>query len=85
MPPQQMNGVALVAFYTLFGLTDTDIAIALDGKLTEDQVANIRKLSVYKDFMASAKTNLLETANEQVRDLLQQHALGAAKQICYSC
>jgi hypothetical protein len=81
MPPQQMNGVALVAFYTLFGLCDTDIALALDGKLTEDQVANIRKLSVYKDFMASAKTNLLETANEQVRDLLQQHALSAAKQV----
>jgi hypothetical protein len=81
MPPQQMNGVALVAFYTLFGLSDTDIAIALDGKLTEEQVANIRKLSVYKDFMASAKTNLLETANEQVRDLLQQHAMVAAKQV----
>lgn len=81
MPPQQMNGVGLVAFYTLFGLNDTDIAIALDGKLTEDQVSNIRKLSVYKDFMASAKANLMETAQEQVRDLLGQHAIGAAKKV----
>jgi hypothetical protein len=81
LPPQQMSGVGLVAFYTLFGLNDTDIAIALDGKLTEDQISNIRKLSVYKDFMASAKTNLLETANDQVRDLLQQHAMSAAMQV----
>jgi hypothetical protein len=81
MPPQQMNGVALVAFYTLFGLNDTDIAIALDGKLTEEQVGNIRKLSVYTDFMTNAKANLLESAQEQVRELLATHAHAAAKTI----
>jgi hypothetical protein len=81
VPPAQMNGIALVAFYTLFGLNDTDIAIALDGKLTEDQIGNIRKLTVYKDFMTNAKQNLLESAQEQVRELLQQHAHGAAKKV----
>jgi hypothetical protein len=81
MPPEQMSGVGLVAFYTLFGLDDTNIAIALNGKLTESQIANIRRLSVYKDFMVTAKTNLLETAQEQVRELLSKHALNAANKI----
>jgi hypothetical protein len=81
LPPERMTGVGLVAFYTLFGLNDTDIAIALNGALTEEQIGNIRKLSVYKEFMTTAKTNLLETAQEQVRDLLQQHALNAANKV----
>lgn len=80
-PPSQLTGVALVAFYTLFGLGDRDIAIALDNKLTEEQVRRIRNLDVYKDFMNEAKTNIIETSTDLVRDVFQQNAVGAARTV----
>jgi hypothetical protein len=42
LPPKQLSGVALVAFYTLFGLSDQEICIAVDNKLTLEQINNIR-------------------------------------------
>jgi hypothetical protein len=81
MPPQQMSGVGLVAFYTLFGLNDTDIALALDSKITVEQVKEIKKCDAYLEFMNSAKENILNTETETVRDVFQQHAKGAAMKI----
>lgn len=80
-PPAQLTAVALVAFYTLFGLSDQDISIAVDGKLSADQVANIRALDAYVEFMETAKTNIVESSKDQVRDVFQHHAIGAANQI----
>lgn len=80
-PPAQMHAVALVAFYTLFGLPDKEIAIAVDGRLTTDQIALIKKSDAYTSFMESAKTNIIETSADQVRDTFQQAAIGAARNI----
>ena len=81
LPPAQLSGVALVAFYTLFGLPDVEIAIACEGKLTVPQIHRIRDLAAYKEFMETAKTNIIETAGSQVRDLFQRNAIGAAEKI----
>lgn len=81
LPPQNLSGVALVAFYTLFGLNDQDISIALDGKLTVEQITNIRSLDAYVDFMQTAKANILETQQSHVRELFERHATGAAQKI----
>lgn len=81
LPPEKMSAVGLVAFYTLFGLNDTDIAIALDGRITEQQIENIRNLSAYQDFMKSARATFMETEQEAVRDIFSQHAAGAARQV----
>jgi hypothetical protein len=80
-PPQQLTGVALVAFYTLFGLSDQDIAIALDARLSVDQVRNIRQLDAYRDFMESAKTSIIDNTADKVRDVFQTHAIGAAHKV----
>lgn len=80
-PPAQLTGVALVAFYTLFGLSDQDIALAVDSQLTTQQIANIRKLDVYTEFMDAARTNIVETSTNQVREVFQQHAASAAHTI----
>lgn len=77
--PKELTGVALVAFYTLFGLSDADIALALEGKLTVDQVARIRTLDVYNEFMENAKVNIIDSSTDIVRDLFQKNAVGAAK------
>jgi hypothetical protein len=81
MPPKQLSGVALVAFYTLFGLPDAEISIALDNRLTIEQIKLIRKSDAYIDFMAAAKTNIVETETAVVREVFQQHAKGAAEKI----
>lgn len=81
VPPAQLSGVALVAFYTLFGLTDTDICIAVENKLSIDQITNIRKQEAYQEFMASAKQNILHTETTVVRDLFEQNAIMAAQRV----
>lgn len=81
MPPAQMSGVALVAFYTLFGLPDREIAVALDGRLTVEQIKQIKELGAYNEFMTTAKENIIETSAERVRDLFQQKAEMAARKI----
>lgn len=81
LPPQQLSGVALVAFYTLFGLHDQEIAIALDNKLSIEQIENIRRLDAYIDFMQTAKENIVNTQQDTVRELFQKHAEDAAAKI----
>lgn len=80
-PPAQLTGVALVAFYTLFGLSDVDIAIACDGKVTVEQIKRIRELDPYKQWMEHAKTNIIESSADKVRDLFQSQAINAATKI----
>lgn len=80
-PPQELSAVALVAFYTLYGLGDNDIAIALDGKLTVDQIKNVRELDAYVEFMDSAKANILHTESTSVREVFEQNAFAAANRV----
>lgn len=81
LPPRQLSAVAMVAFYTLYGLSDRDISIALDGNLTEDQIEHIRKLDAYIEFFATAKMNLLNTETQLVREVFETHAPVAAQKI----
>lgn len=81
LPPKEMSGVALVAFYTLFGLHDTDISIAVDNKLTVEQIERIRTLDAYIEFMETAKANMLNTQQDTVRELFQKHATDAAAKV----
>lgn len=81
VPPAQLSGVALVAFYTLFGMTDGDISIALDGRLTVPQITNIREQDAYKEFMVSAKENILHSDTVTVRDMFEEQAKNAARKI----
>jgi len=80
-PPQELTAVALVAFYTLFGLSDQDIALAVDSRLTVAQVSRVRALDAYLEFMESAKTNIIESSTDVVREVFQQNAFGAAQKV----
>lgn len=81
LPPSQLNAVALVSFYTLFGLPDREISLAVDGRLTTEQIKSIKELDAYKEFMVAAKANIVETATAQVRDVFERHAKQAANKI----
>lgn len=81
LPPAQLSGVGLVAFYTLFGLNDVDIALALDSRLSVDQIKQIKQCEAYTDFMTTAKTNIVETETDTVREVFQTHAKNAAHKV----
>lgn len=81
LPPKQLSAVAMVAFYTLFGMNDRDISIAIDCQLTEEQIEKVRELDAYIEFMQTAKANMLHTETETVRELFEEHAHTAAKKI----
>lgn len=81
IPPAQLSGVALVAFYTLYGLNDLDVAIALDNKLSIEQIENIREQPAYQEFMEAARANLMHTETSVVRELFEQNAKNAATKI----
>lgn len=81
IPPKQMSAVAIVAFYSLYGMNDTDICIAIENKLTVEQIENIRSQDAYIEFMQVAKQNLLHTESNTVRELFEQHAITAANKI----
>jgi len=81
LPPKQLSGVALVAFYTLFGLNDQDISIALDNSLSMEQIERIRNLEAYIEFMETAKANIVHTESDTVREMFQTHAANAATKI----
>lgn len=81
LPPRQLSGVALVAFYTLFGLNDQDISIALDTQLSVEQIERIRNLDAYIEFMETAKANIVHTQSDTVREMFQTHASNAASKI----
>lgn len=81
LPPKQLSGVGLVAFYTLFGLNDTDIALALDSKISVDQIKEIKQCDAYIEFMSTAKANIIETETDIVREVFQTHARDAASKV----
>lgn len=81
LPPEKLSGVALVAFYTLFGLGDRDIAIATNNQLTIEQIEHIRTLDAYVEFMQTAKANILHTETNIVREIFEEHAPKAARKV----
>lgn len=79
VPGQQMNGISLVVFYTMWGLNDQDIAIQLGCSI--QQVKNIKKLQEYKQLHEDIFKNVMEYEATEVRGLLQQKARYAAERI----
>lgn len=77
--PQQMNGLSLVCFYTMWGLSNQDIAI--QAGCTIDQVKAIKKLPEYLKLHEDIFKSVMETEANDVRGFFQQQARGAAAKI----
>lgn len=78
-PPRQMNVISLVVFYTMYGLSVQDTALALE--LTIDQVKNIQKLEAYNQIFSQITRSILDYEASSVREFLQQKAMTAAEKI----
>lgn len=79
MPPQQMNTVSLVLFYTLWGLSKQDVAVAVGISLA--QVKNIMELAQYKQISADLQKNILQQEATDIRAFFQKNAMFAAEGI----
>lgn len=74
--PHQMNGLSLVCFYTMWGLSNQDIAI--QAGCTVDQVKAIKALPEYKTLHQDIFKTVMETEANDVRGFFQQKSRDAA-------
>ena len=74
-----MNAISLVLLYSIWGLSEQDIAIQTG--LSNDQVKNIRKLDEYKTLSNDVLKNILEHEANDIRTFFAQNATHAAKKI----
>jgi hypothetical protein len=79
VPPQQMNGVSLVVFYTMWGLSVQDIALQING--TVEQVKRIKKLPEYEKLYGDLFKSVMEFEANDIRGFFQQKAKDAAGKI----
>jgi hypothetical protein len=81
VPTQQMNVIGLVLFYSMWGLSDFDIAASINGDLSSDQIKNIKKLPEYQAASKDILQSVLEYEANDIRTFMQQNAKGAASKI----
>lgn len=79
VPPAQMHGVAVIVAYTLMGLSDQDIMLAL--RLTESQLGRIKMSDAYAMAKKTVIDGILADDTEDVRMMFAQHAKTAALNI----
>jgi len=74
--PRTMNAISVVLSYTLFGLDDSEISVAIG--LSEQQVGNIKMTDAYASMHSAMVTSIMEAEMNDVRDLFRQHSRTAA-------
>ncbi len=77
--PRTMNAVSVVLSYTLFGLTDTEIAI--NTGMTEEQIGRVKMNEAYSIMHESVVQSILQAETDTVRTIFQQHARNAALEL----
>lgn len=81
VPNKQMNALSLILMYSIWGLSDQDIAIVVGGDLTTPQIKNIKQLPEYKALSDDILKSVMEYEANDVRTFLQQNAARAAEKI----
>jgi hypothetical protein len=74
--PKTMNAISVVLSYSLFGLDNMDIALAIGS--TEIQVGKIKESSAYKTMHENVLRSILDAETDVVRDIFKQHSRTAA-------
>lgn len=75
-PPQQMNTIAVVLAYTLYGLDDDEIVGAV--RLGSAVIARIKASDPYKQMYDAVVRAALDTETDTVRDIITRNAKRAA-------
>lgn len=79
LPPQNMNALSLVLFYTMWGLSNNDIALVTG--LTLSQIKNIKDLEAYIKLQDDLMRSVLEIEATDIRAFFAQKARSAAQKV----
>lgn len=77
--PQKMNAISVVVAYTLFGLEDDEISIALGIPI--ERVAAIKMLDAFQDMMDAVSEGVVQQDVDPVTNIIKQHATKAAANV----
>lgn len=78
-PPKQMNAISVIAMYTMLGLSDDDISVATD--IPVEQIGRIKMMEAYVTVVDTVVGSVLEHDTDDVRQILQQGAKKAARNL----
>jgi hypothetical protein len=76
VPPQQMNSLSVIIGYTLFGVTDKDIATLLH--IDMEQLTRIKESESYSKVYDGILDNIVQSDMNNVRDMFAQNSINAA-------
>lgn len=79
LPPKQMNTVSLVVFYSLFGMTQEDIGIALG--ITESQVQSLMEREEFSSVKDDLLGNIAEQSRDDVRSMFSNASVSAVQRL----
>lgn len=79
--PRRMNVLSIIVTYTLFGLTNAEIATALE--LEEPRIAALKSLAPFKEMLTEVTKSAIKRDGDEVRNLLQQESLNAVNRVTH--
>lgn len=78
-PPKTMNAVGIILTYTLFGLEDDEIAVAVGTDV--DVITRIRKTPAYKQMQDVIVQSIIENEGADIRTQFARMAKKAAQRV----
>ncbi len=79
VPPQQMNSLSIIIGYTLFGVTDSDIAKLLH--IDVEQLGRIKTSDSYETVRDGIIDNIIKSDMNDVRDMFARNSVSAANRM----
>ena len=77
--PKEMNAISVICMYTLLGVSDQEIALAIDT--TVERVERTKMLDAYQEIETDIVKAILDHDTDNVRNYIQAHAHRAARKI----
>lgn len=77
--PQKMNAISAVVAYSLFGLNESEISVALGVPV--ERVRAIQMLDAYTEMTDAVIDGIKTQDQDPVQKLIHQHSLGAAQRV----
>lgn len=78
-PPKQLNFISVVCLYTMVGLSERDIATALNCSI--EQVESIKMLDAYQTVYDHVVKSIIDEDAEDIRAMFSAGARKAAKRV----
>lgn len=78
-PPATMNAISVLMMYTMMGVPDADIAVAME--IPRDNIKRIRETDIYKEAQRAVAASILDHDTDDIRTRIAQNARSAADKV----